>query len=197
MWLVSFPITFSALFVTESCDNGCENGKLSCAGKSVYSVVLVIIVGLAMYYCVHMHKVLQSNDNFNWSGFILKNRASTVDESAGQGNPCNEANEEEKQKVIWKQINMIWKLVFFSVIVSFVVIGDNISYCSGHVDEIKYENPPCTPSKTIFRHKMSWVVLIGSAIFLLLIPYRQEKLSPSALRYLTERINRSSSQARL
>ena len=183
MWFVSFPITVSAIFVTGSCDNGCENGDLTCAGKSVYSIVLVSIVGLAGYYCRELNAAIQGDrrsDKFKWKEFLTPSRwKSTPTETTPNTSPKAHSNSvdgsDDEEKDTWERLRKIWKLVAFSVVVSIFVIGDNFSYCFGHVHEIKYEDPPCTEKKTIWRHKMMYFVVVGSVIFLLLIPHRQRQ----------------------
>ena len=211
IWFVSFPITFSALFVTDSCDNGCENGNLTCAGKTVFSFVLVTIVLFAAYYCYQMHLVLKSNDEFNWkeffaprwhsvsvedderkivanrSGFIVSKRSGSI---LGKRSVSSESmGTEDSQKIIWEQIRKIWKIVFVSVCLSISIIADNFSYCTGHFNEIKYESPPCSVQQTIFDLPMMWTMFGGSVLFLMLVPYRQQKQSAAAKKVLVERIN--------
>ena len=62
---MSFPFSFAALLRTRSCDNGCENGTLSCIGKVVFSLVLITIVLTSTYYAWRMYLVLKSDDDFN------------------------------------------------------------------------------------------------------------------------------------
>jgi hypothetical protein len=209
MWFVSFPITITALYVTDTCNDGCENGTLSCVGKVLFSFVLITIVLTSSYYAFQMYRVLKSDDKFNLREFLFPccAKATTASEgtsinsqicsnSGGMTNnsSCTE-DDELRQKVIWDQIRKIWKIVFVSVLVSILVIQDNFSYCFGHYGTIKYENPPCSASDNIFTPKMMWFMLLGSVVFLLLIPHRQEKQSAAATRVLVERIKNNSNSS--
>lgn len=150
---VSFPITFTALFRTGACDNGCENGSLSCIGKIVFSLVLITIVLISSYYAFRMYVVLKSDDKFNLMEFLFPCWTSTPAEgdrsrvltasqvannssfssstSSCHGGETSKEGDDQGQKVVWDRIRKIWKIVFLSVITSILVIYDNFSYCSG------------------------------------------------------------------
>lgn len=190
MWLVSVPIQITALFVTDSCNDGCENGTLSCIGKVVFSMVLITIVLTSSYYAFRMYLVLKSDDKFNLREFLFPcctKRGDGDDKKILSSGASS--SDDLRQKIIWDQIRKIWKIVFVSVLVSILVIQDNFSYCFGHYGSIKYEDPPCSASDTVLGLKMMWFMLLGSVVFLLLIPHRQEKQSAAVTRVLVERIN--------
>lgn len=240
MWLVSLPVSIAALFFTKSCDDGCENGTLSCVGKAVFTVVLITLVLTSSYYAFRMYLVLKSDDKFNLRECLFpwcadtnrnksrsKNRSSSMTSSAAatlsaaassaavpadseskrilnnQLRDSSSAHEsssggdedELRQRVVWDQIRKIWKIVLLSVLVSVAVIQDNFSYCFGRFGTIKYENPPCSAQETVTSLKMMWLMLLGSVVFLLLIPSRQEKQSAAAKRVLVERIKCNSDSA--
>ena len=123
MWAVSFPITLSALFDTESCNNGCENGKRSCAGKSLYSVILLFIVGLIAFHCYQMHTLLKGNKDFDWHAFFSINweealqccswRTATEENPADYVNaPQQEGNDAETTRLVWEEVRKVWKMIY-------------------------------------------------------------------------------------
>lgn len=191
MWFVAVPMQITALFVTDSCSEGCENGTLSCFGKVVFSVVLITIVLTSSHYAFRIYLVLKSDDKFNLIEFLFPfcTKRGDRDDKEILSSGAGSTDDDLRQKVIWDQIRKIWKIVFVSVLVSILVIQDNFSYCFGHYGTIKYEDPPCSASDTVLGLKMMWFMLLGSVVFLLLIPRRQEKQSAAVTRVLVERIN--------